>query len=75
MRVGAEGWFQISFPNDRAGRTNRWTLRLVPASGYNAVQRTGRRSCAARASDRARAGRRCAPSSGGCTRLHYALSG
>ncbi len=40
VKVGAAGWFTTSFPSDRAGRT-KWTLRLVPASGYNAVKRTG----------------------------------
>ena len=33
VKVGAEGWFKTTFPSDRAGRT-KWTLKLVPASGY-----------------------------------------
>lgn len=40
VKVGAAGWFKATFPSDRAGRT-KWTLKLVPASGYNAVARKG----------------------------------
>ncbi len=36
VNVGVEGWFHISFPSDKAGRTP-WTLALTPAAGYQAV--------------------------------------
>jgi N-acetylmuramoyl-L-alanine amidase len=40
LRIGPEGRFRLSFPNDRAGR-NRWRLALAPASGYEIVRRNG----------------------------------